>query len=691
MDGSYSRSRGKRGHSYHDRESADSNGRHKRHMSVSSRIGPLPPQLPKFAASDTVFRILCPESKAGSVIGKGGSIIKNLRQETGAKIMIADAVPGAEDRVIVISASEADRDYSRDRERGRERDGRDRDNVSWDLDVSRDYDIRDRNNRERDARSISPAQEALFKVYLRIVEGGTLNGSDIEEDPLRMITTRLLVPNNQVGCLLGKGGEIIKHMREETKAQIRVLPRDHLPLCTLPSDEIVQIVGDLNVVKKALRMISTRLLENPPRERGQHFFSGLNRSPNHHMMPPEEVMTPHRNSMSSHTSADGHHRSLSSSFSRTEAGTGGHSGYLHRSHESGRGVSDAAWQSPATSEELTFRILCPNNKIGSIMGRGGSIIRSLQEEIGVRIRVSDAVSGSDERVVIISSVEHLDDNISPAQEALLHVQSKIADLGPDEDAVITSRLLVPSNQVGCLLGKGGNIIAEMRRLTRANIRILGKDELPNCALSNDELVQIVGDITVAREALIQVTKRLRANLCQERSFPTSGGAMAMSLGSSLSHRPGDHGSPARMHSYFPESSIHSGGRASSSYQELSPSPGHWTRQDILGGRSLAEYESPSLQPASGLFTRSAGAVVTKTTVEVVIPDHVASSIIGNGGNKIVQIRQMSGAKVNLLDVRPGASESVVEISGTPEQTHAAQSLLQAFILSGQTSSLGYAG
>lgn len=37
------------------------------------------------------------------------------------------------------------------------------------------------------------------------------------------------------------------------------------------------------------------------------------------------------------------------------------------------------------------------------------------------------------------------------------------------------------------------------------------------------------------------------------------------------------------------------------------------------------------------------------------------------------------------DPRPGATEGLVVISGTPEQTHAAQSLLQAFIMSGQSS------
>jgi poly(rC)-binding protein 2/3/4 len=45
--------------------------------------------------------------------------------------------------------------------------------------------------------------------------------------------------------------------------------------------------------------------------------------------------------------------------------------------------------------------------------------------------------------------------------------------------------------------------------------------------------------------------------------------------------------------------------------------------------------------------------------------------------------QISGAKVKLKSLISGSSERIVEISGTPDQTHAAQSLLQAFVLSGQ--------
>jgi len=46
--------------------------------------------------------------------------------------------------------------------------------------------------------------------------------------------------------------------------------------------------------------------------------------------------------------------------------------------------------------------------------------------------------------------------------------------------------------------------------------------------------------------------------------------------------------------------------------------------------------------------------------------------------------QTSGANVVVHDPKPGATEGLVIVSGAPDQTHAAQSLIQAFILCGQT-------
>jgi poly(rC)-binding protein 2/3/4 len=53
-----------------------------------------------------------------------------------------------------------------------------------------------------------------------------------------------------------------------------------------------------------------------------------------------------------------------------------------------------------------------------------------------------------------------------------------------------SRLIVSPNQVGCVLGKGGSIIAEMRKLSKAHIIVLSKDKIPRGVQENDEVVQV---------------------------------------------------------------------------------------------------------------------------------------------------------------------------------------------------------
>lgn len=48
--------------------------------------------------------------------------------------------------------------------------------------------------------------------------------------------------------------------------------------------------------------------------------------------------------------------------------------------------------------------------------------------------------------------------------------------------------------------------------------------------------------------------------------------------------------------------------------------------------------------------------------------------------------QISDAKITITEPKPGATETVIIISGTPEQAHAAQSLIQAFVMSEAESS-----
>ena len=73
-------------------------------------------------------------------------------------------------------------------------------------------------------------------------------------------------------------------------------------------------------------------------------------------------------------------------------------------------------------------------------------------------------------------------------DAILHLQNKTSEC--NEKGVITTRLLVPSSKVGCILGQGGHVINEMRRRTLADIRVFSKEDKPKCASDDEELVQV---------------------------------------------------------------------------------------------------------------------------------------------------------------------------------------------------------
>lgn len=79
-----------------------------------------------------------------------------------------------------------------------------------------------------------------------------------------------------------------------------------------------------------------------------------------------------------------------------------------------------------------------------------------------------------------------DDIKSMAVEAVLLLQTKIND---EDDDTITIRLLVSSKVIGCIIGKSGSIINEIRKRTKADVRI-SKGDKPKCADANDELVEV---------------------------------------------------------------------------------------------------------------------------------------------------------------------------------------------------------
>lgn len=67
-------------------------------------------------------------------------------------------------------------------------------------------------------------------------------GNDVTDGSGGFVACRLLAATSQVGCVLGRGGKIVEKIRQESGAQVRVLPKDQIPVCAAPGDELIQVI-----------------------------------------------------------------------------------------------------------------------------------------------------------------------------------------------------------------------------------------------------------------------------------------------------------------------------------------------------------------------------------------------------------------------------------------------------------------
>ncbi|KAA8530735.1 hypothetical protein F0562_005331 [Nyssa sinensis] len=611
--------------------------RHHNHHDAAKRGGPKPLESPfTLYPGQVVFRLLCHVNTVGGVKGNSGIIIKHLERDTGAKIRVEDNVPNCHERVInVIGFATLDRKIALGVEGG----------------VEEEFQL-------------SQAQECLIRVFERVLKvEGIVDG---------VTGCRLLAGHGQIGALMGKGGCIVGKIRKDTGAKVKVLPAKQLPACASPAEELIQIMGDILAVKKALVSVSHQLQDHPPMERAPLDISsyGAFTEPHAEFPPRHRPLLPPLPDNSIDYASTG--CSLSADTDRI----------LNVDKE-------------GTQHEVVFRLLCPTSAAGGVIGKGGTIVRTLENATGASIKIAASVDRSKERVATVSALERNPEPLgSPAQLAVVHVFARCVEVGIERGHVsgmskgemVTARLLVSSNQIDCLID-GAKVASDISTVSGVEIQILGVDLVPNCSSENDKVVQIIGEYENVKSALFQVTSKLRDNLFSSTLFD----------------------GPGARHNFYadiPDLSPYGRGRENASPRldhstGLSPFDQEMTL--TLGIGQLRLPSSPSFAPSqimgegilTGLknggrgLTTSGGrpeqgsiepAVLTKRTVEVVVPAQAFSSIYGDDGSNLTRIKQISGAQVMVQDPSWGESEGKVIISGTPDQAQAAQSLLQAFIL-----------
>ncbi|KAG1358852.1 KH domain-containing protein [Cocos nucifera] len=586
-----------------------------------------------------VYRVLCPGGVIGSVIGKSGKVINSIRQETYAKIKVVNPFPGADKRVITIYCYVKDKD-------------------SVDVD-------------EDSMEPLCPAQDALLKVHDAIVNA-LANTSD--SDKRNKEEAHIVVPASQAAIIIGKSGATIKRLRLKTKAHIKVIPKDANDAthsCAMSYDNFVQITGDAEAVKKALFAVSSIMYKFSPKEEISLDTSVPELPPI--IIPSDVTIYPAGSFFPAADAIVSPSRSVPSVIGATPPVP-----ELH-------GFTDtaSAWPiypsalpvvsgygGPSRSEDLVVRVLCPSDKIGRVIGKGGSTIKSMRQNSGARIDVDDTKDETEECLITVTSTESTDDIKSAAIEAILLLQGKIND----EDAEkVNIRLLVPSKVIGCLIGKSGSIISDMRKKTKAEIRI-SKGEKPKRAASSEELVEVTGEVVNLRVALVQIILRLREDALRDRNS------------SQITHKDGSQTAPPVDPLYSSSLSVPPvlpsiPPVAPLSYDQRVETEGGF---GVLSGSSLYGYGS--LQAGENGYgslsqysSKSYGGL--PPYIEMVIPANALAKVMGKGGTNIENIRKISGARIEIVDSISSRYERIAQISGTPEQKHAAENLIQAFVMS----------
>uniref|UniRef100_A0A0A9X5J9 Heterogeneous nuclear ribonucleoprotein K n=1 Tax=Lygus hesperus TaxID=30085 RepID=A0A0A9X5J9_LYGHE len=156
-------------------------------------------------------------------------------------------------------------------------------------------------------------------------------------------------------------------------------------------------------------------------------------------------------------------------------------------------------------EEPALRILIPSKVAGSIIGKGGKNISKLRQDFNATVQVPDC-SGPERVVSITADMETAINIVSQIIPCLEETFTK---------GEVDLRLLVHQSLAGCVIGKGGSKVKELREKTSAKIKIFGNC----CPQSTDRVVSIAGTADVAVSGLKEIIELLKETPAKGYSEP----------------------------------------------------------------------------------------------------------------------------------------------------------------------------
>ncbi|XP_023317799.1 poly(rC)-binding protein 3 isoform X3 [Trichogramma pretiosum] len=331
------------------------------------------------------------------------------------------------------------------------------------------------------------------------------------------------------------------------------------------------------------------------------------------------------------------------------------------------------------SVTLTIRLIMQGKEVGSIIGKKGEIVKRFREESGAKINISDG--SCPERIVTVTGPTN---SIFKAFTLICKkfeewcsqfhdVQGNNAGGGQGVPRPpITLRLIVPASQCGSLIGKGGSKIKEIREVTGASIQV-ASEMLPN---STERAVTISGTSEAITQCIyhiccVMLESPPKGATIPYRPKPQVGGPVILAGGQAFTIQ-GNYAVPAH-----------------SDMGKLGSNPLASLAALGLGGLATPA-NTGGLNPAGLALAALAGSqlrtnnqnrqqpAANNQTHEMTVPNELIGCIIGKGGTKIAEIRQISGAMIRISNCEEregGPTDRTITITGNPDSVALAQYLI----------------
>ncbi|KYN40648.1 Insulin-like growth factor 2 mRNA-binding protein 1 [Trachymyrmex septentrionalis] len=280
------------------------------------------------------------------------------------------------------------------------------------------------------------------------------------------ITLKILAHNNLIGRIIGKGGNTIKRIMQDTDTKITVSSINDINSFNL--ERIITVKGSIDNMSKAESMISSKLR--------QSYENDLQ------AMAPQSMMFPGLHPMAMMSTAG-------MGYSSRGPGLYG-SGPAPYPYQSSLPTQQGV---PASDTQETTFLYIPNNSVGAIIGTKGSHIRNIIRFSGASVKIAPleqdkpAEQQTERKVTIVGSPE----SQWKAQYLIFEKMREEGYVAGTEDVRLTIEILVPSTQVGRIIGKGGQNVRELQRVTGSVIKLSEQQATPPSA-EEETTVHIIG-------------------------------------------------------------------------------------------------------------------------------------------------------------------------------------------------------